>query len=208
MGQKTVYEENVFFKPMQFLYGFIQSQVPDPNAARAALPTPKERQWIFPNTPEANDEFYPRVAIIPGSVSVQEYGAGRYIETVTDSNGDWVSETRGVIANVPVTIGVFVKKKQTHTVDDFGVLSAMQNTKLSDYLAYQFLRALIAGRSEFIAQNMDFAEEPQVTDTYEDNEFLYATEVTFTLRTWLAIEEQFSPADLIRQISLDFTVTQ
>jgi hypothetical protein len=202
MSGQTVYQQNVFFKPMQFLYDLLSTNIPDPNQDRSSQVNPKARQWLFPEVPEANDENYPRIAIIPGQVTLQEYGAGRYIETVTDGNGDWVSETRGVIASIPVTIGVFVKKKQVHNVEELdGAIVAMQNKKLADYLAYEVLRVLVGKRPSFIKENMD-VQEITATEAYEDNQFLYAADVTFTLVEWLAIEERFDPASLIRQIDL------
>jgi len=207
MASKTVTVDNVFFKPMQFLYDLINTNIQDPNKERRESTNPKDRQWIFPNLPEANDENYPRIALIAGSIRFEEYGAGRFIETVTDSNGKWVSETRGMVAVLPFTIGVFVKKKQTHKVEDNDkTLVDMQNTKLADYIGYRLARIMMSKRPEAIAKNMDLFLR-DVTGTYEDNEFLYAKNIDVEFLIWFAEEETFDPDDVIRQISLSLTPT-
>ena len=207
MSEQTVYQENVFFKPMQFLYELLNANVKDVNEARSTAPDPHDRQWIFPDVPEANDENYPRIALVPGTITIEEYGAGRYIETVTDDlTGAWKSETRGVIASIPMTIGIFVKKKQRFSVDLLnGNTTIMQNTKLSDYIGYQIIELLIKKRSEFITKQMDLSDISS-SQSYEDGQFWYAKEVTFTMNLWMAIQEYFDPASLIAQIDLTFNV--
>jgi hypothetical protein len=206
MGTKTVAVENVFFKPMQFLYDTINSGISDPNQERANQVDPQSRQWIFPTTPEAIDENYPRVALIAGNMRFEEYGAGRFIETVTDQSGNWQSETRGVIAVLPVTIGVFVKKKQFFRVEDIdGSISTMQNTKLSDYIGYRIANLMVTARNAAIAKNMEL-KVSNITSSYEDNEFLYAKNVEIELMMFMAAETKFGDAGLIKHIDLSVTV--
>jgi len=206
MVEQTVAIENVFFKPMQFLYDLIHNNIQDVNFSRRTSTNLKDHQWIFPEIPEANDELYPRIALIPGNITFEEYGAGRFIETVTDENDDWISETRGVIAVLPITIGIFVKKKQVHAVELLdNSVQDMQNKKLSDYMGYQLVQLMISKRNNFISQNMEPFDVTS-SESYEDGQFWYAKEVNLVLKMWMASSELFNPDDLIRHINLTIEI--
>lgn len=206
VNPQTVEVENVFFKPMQFLHDLINSNVADVNFARRTSSNPKDHQWIFPEIPEANDEMYPRIALIPGNLTFEEYGAGRFIETVTDVNNDWIGETRGVIAVLPVTIGIFVKKKQVHSVTLLNnSVQDMQNKKLSDFMGYQLVQLMTTKRNDFIEKNME-PFDVNSSESYEDGQFWYAKEVTLTIKMWMASQEKFDADRLIRQIDLSVTL--
>jgi len=107
-----VTETNIYFDPLRLLKSVIETNVLDINAIRRARSDESKREWIFPTTPDADDENYPRLALVQGQMTQEEFGAGRIICRVRDANGDIRSEMFGTIATVPITVGVFVKKKQ------------------------------------------------------------------------------------------------
>lgn len=169
------------FAPMKVLRDLIVDNVTDINATRRAV----GGQWIFPTVPEANDENYPRVAIINRSVSESEYGAGRYMEMERDGSGNAEKMIFGKVAILPMSVIVFVKKKQRHEVEYFdGTTHILTNTKQADYLGEKIAKEIEINRQKyFIANNMDIAITG-MSRSYDDGGFLIAKTINVEIESF------------------------
>ncbi len=195
------------FQPMQQLYNLISDKVTDINAIRRAKPTARERQWIYPTTPEANDENYPRIAIINENVRFEEYGSGRWIGYERNNVNEVEHIVFGKVAILPITIGVFVKKRQRHEVEYYdGTTHVVQNTKQSDYLGEKIAKMIEMWREVyFIPYNMDITITG-ITRSYDDSEYLIAKNIEaeiVMLDEWeIDLTDPDSTADVIKNIDL------
>lgn len=198
---RNIEQKNIFFEPMQELYSLIDDNINDINEERASRPTAKERQWIYPTTPEANDENYPRIALIPETVRFEEYGAGRYLQTDYTSTGDVKRDKYGRLAIVPMTIGVFCKKGQKHNAVYFdGTVHTIQNSKQSDFLGYLVANMIEKNRENFIKKNMDI-KIINISTSYEDNDYLWAKSISIEIEVWDVWQTEYSDGELIRVIN-------
>jgi hypothetical protein len=168
---------NLSFSPMQQLYALINEKVQDINASRRVQTTSRKKQWIYPSTPNANDENYPRIALIDDSIKLEDYGSGQYIRTeYTAGNADRM--IFGRVAILPVTIGVFVKKKQPHEIELYDTTTKVLQGKMqSDFVGDKIAKLVEAWRSTyFIPYNMDI-KVISVSGSYDNNTFSYAKNI-------------------------------
>lgn len=199
------------FAPMQQLYNLISNSVTDINSARLAKSTARERQWIYPSTPESNDENYPRIAIINEDIRFEEYGSGQFSGYEKNISGDVEHMVFTKVAILPVTIGVFVKRKQRHAVPYYdGTNHTIQNTKQSDYLGEKIAKYIEMLRSQyFIPYNMDI-KVTGVTRSYDDNDFLIAKNINaeiVMMDEWeIDLTDPASTIDVIKNINLNIDV--
>jgi len=199
------------FQPMQQLYNLINEKVIDINADRRNQTDPRKRQWIFPSYPEANDENYPRVALINENIRFEEYGSGRIVEYEKDILGNTDAMLFSKVATLPITIGVFVKKKQRHEVSYYDAsVHTIQNTKQADFLGEEIEKAIEIWRElYFIPYNMDI-KITGISRTYDDNDFLIAKnidiEITMMDEWELNFQDPSCPYDLIRQINTNLNI--
>jgi len=200
------------FEPMQQLYNLISEKVADINAVRSAKPTAKERQWIYPSTPESNDENYPRVALVNENVRFEEYGGGQYSHTESDISGNAQHFVMTKVAILPITIAVFVKRKQRHQVTYYnGATHTIQNSKQSDFLGDKIEKHIEMYRTQyFIPNNMDI-KIIGMSGTYDDNDFLVAknidVEITMMDEWEIDLTDPSSTVGVIQNINTDITVT-
>jgi len=198
------------FAPMQALYNLISQKVADINPVRAAKPTARERQWIYPSTPEANDESYPRVAILCGAASYSDYGPGNFVRNEKIA-GNVVRIIYGRVITLPVTVTVFTKRNQSHVVTLYdGSTVAMQNTKQTDFMGDKVAKLLETYRSAyFIVSNMDIRVN-SVSQAYEDNNFLHAKTISATITMFdeweMDLTDPASTVENIANINLNVTV--
>jgi hypothetical protein len=165
---------HVSFAPMQVLYDLINSKITDINAERRA----NSGQWVFPTVPEAEDENYPRIAILNNGINYTEYGAGRFIQE-NYSGGQATDWQYGRIATLPVIIAVFVKKKQRHEADYFdGTSHVLTNTKQSDYLGEKIAKLIEMYRSVYFIPNGMDVKVTGITRSYDDSQFLIAKNIS------------------------------
>ena len=203
---RTIYQTNIFFEPMNELFTLLNANVQDINSQRATNPDLKARQWVFPTTPEANDENYPRIALIPEAIKFEEFGAGRWLQTDVRNNSV-VREKFGRVATVPITIGVFCKKGQKHKVVYFDdTTHQIQNSKQSDYLGYLVSNVIEKFRNNFISKNMDI-KTTGISTSYEDNDFLWAKNIDIEILIYDVWQTDYSDGDLIKHISMNLTAT-
>jgi len=133
---------HVSFTPMQTLFDLIDTEVADINVERAAKVTARGRQWVYPSTPEKIDEKYPRVAILNDNIRFEEYGTGQFLE-LEKVAGVTERMVFAKVAIIPVTIAVFVKRNQRHTVTYYdGVSHEIQNTKQADFIGDKIAKFL------------------------------------------------------------------
>ena len=200
------------FAPMQQLYNLISERVTDINAARSAKSTSRERQWIYPSTPESNDENYPRVAIINEQVRFEEYGAGQYSH-MERSLGQAEHMVFTKVAIMPVTLTVFVKRKQRHEVSYYdGTTHTIQNTKQSDFLGEKIAKFLEMYRQQyFIPNNMDI-KIIGMSRSYDDNDFLIAKNIDceiVMMDEWeIDLTDPSSTIGIIQNINLTIDVNK
>jgi len=199
-------QNNVFFDPMQVMYKVLTDTVIDVNKVRSIKETARERQWIFATTPESNDDMYPRLALIPGTVTFETYGAGNNLEQVdnglTGNDRRALRDHYGKIAIVPMTIGVFVRKKQKYEVSYYnGEIHKIQNSKASDWIGNEVAKQIQINRNEFIKAGIDVAIN-SISTSYEDNEFLWAKNIEVTITVMDVWTRHYSEADLIKIINV------
>jgi len=199
-------QNNIFFDPINLLYKVINDNVNDPNKLRADSENYKEKQCIFPTTPESNDENYPRIALISEDVRFETYGGSNYIEDI--ENGLTGSDRRvlrthyGKVAIIPFTIGVFVKKKEKYSVEYYdGTVHNIQNTKLSDYIGNQIAKVLQLNRRTFIDNNMDI-RILSISSSYDNNSFTWAKNIRIEIELFDVWTKNYSDADIIKIIDI------
>lgn len=196
------------FMPMQALYDLINTKVQDINSVRASKPTSKEKRWIYAQEPREKDAMYPRIALLNGNIDYEEYGAGTYISTQKDILGNTEKIFYGKVAKLPITISLFVKKMQMHTVTNYNnTTSNLKNGKQADFLGEKIAKYLEMYRSEyFIANNMDI-KVTRITRSFDDNDFLIAKniycEITMTDEYAYDFTDPSSTVSMINHIDLN-----
>src|SRR3990172_9808171 len=199
-------ERNIYFAPLQILHDVIFNNVPDPNKLRAEQENPKDKKWIFPTTPEANDENYPRIALIHGRIRFEKWGADRLVTQVIDVPNKLVREIYADVAVLPVTVGIFCKKtthKSLEVKDWDNTTRWVENSAQVAYLLDKVQNEIKRHREEFILKDIDF-EILNAEGAYEDNEFLWAGNIDIELymkNIWTVEYKK-----IIETISFDFTV--
>lgn len=201
---------NISFQAMQLLYNFINTYIPDINADRLAV----SGQWVYPTVPEAPNELYPRIALLNRTVTYEEYGAGRYMDTERNaSTGQAEHMVFGKIAIVPITIAVFVKRKQMHEVTYVDETThTVRNSKQSDYLGELISKSLEMYKNDyFIPNKVDF-RNLKTSRSYDDNDYLIAKNIDLELIMFDEWEYDFTdPAyneGFTNAFETNYTVTQ
>lgn len=174
-------QNNTYFEPLQVVYDVINQNVLDPNKERSLSVKQSERRWVFPTMPEANDENYPRIAVIHGKPVISESQAGQLLETQFVPN--MVKDIYSNIVVIPVTIGVFTKKtshKALEVNDYDGTKRFVENSAQVAYLLDRVQKALHSHRRDFIDKDMDI----KIIDfegAYQDNDFLWAGNINMEI---------------------------
>lgn len=199
------------FTPMQTLYNLINTTVQDINSIRANKTTTKERQWIYPEEPLSNDELYPRIALKIGTLRFEEFGSGQYINTTYNISNQATSVNYAKVAILPVTVVVFIKKNQSHTVEYYnGTSHKLKNSKQADYLGFKIAKYLEMYRPEyFIPENMEI-KITDVSPTYNNNDYTIAKNITTEislLSEWkIDLTDPASTVGIIENINLEIDV--
>lgn len=189
------------------LYSIIDTYVQDPNSIRRAKSTTKEKQWIFPETPESVDQFYPIVAIILDDVSYEENGSGRFFEYQDDAgdkveiNGNWIT--------LSLTIGVFSKKLEKYSVTLYKGSEAktIKGKLFASYLANRIAKIIDIHRGDFfINEKASEVIVERISDTYTDSETLWTTEIPVKITMPNIWSETYTTEQLIAIINKDLTV--
>ena len=205
----AIQEDILQYKPMQVLHDLIKDNVKDINAIRASQIDYKKQRWIFGETPEAKDKNYPRIALLEGNITFEEWGAGQYYCSDVQGTGinrQVLSDSYAVVATFPVTVGVFSLKDQRHEIElSNGERHTVQNGRQIDYLSSKIASVILSNREKFIEKNLDI-RVVSMPRAYKDNEWSWATNVECEIDVIFIIKIQnYNEADLIKQI--DLTVT-
>jgi hypothetical protein len=190
--------------PLHELYSVlndIATSITDINYQRANLTNSKSRQWWFPDTPEKNDENYPRGCITFGTITVREYGGGQYVQYTgtTDQYGQYIT--------IPVTMSVFVKKDQKHyTIYPDGSKHPLQNKKLSDEMIYKLYNIIRVSRHKLINKGFDIEGDINITPSYDDNHFLFAADITFDVVILSVWNIKYGMDEIIKTITHQISV--
>ncbi len=209
MAQIAVQDDILQYKPMQVLHDLINDNIQDINAIRASQISFKARRWIFGELPESNDKNYPRVALLEGNITFQEWGAGQYYCSEVQGTGinkQVLRDHFAVVATFPITIGVFVKKDQRHEIEfSNGERHTVQNGKQVDYLSSKIAGLLHSNRDKFIEKNLDI-RILSMPRSYQNNNWSWATNIECEIDVVFIIKTQnYSEAELIKQIDLTIT---
>lgn len=160
----------------------IANSIIDVNYRRANENSLKERQWWFPEYPESNDENYPRGVISFSNARVSEYGTGQYVNEVLNDSDNVIKEQYGQYLTITVSMPVYVKKDQMHTVVYLdGTQHKTQNRKLADYMIYQVHNAIRKNKSKLVENGFSIEGELIITPSFDDNHFLFAADISFDL---------------------------
>lgn len=192
-------QNNVYFDPLQVLYDLINANVEDPNSERLSRPTEKDRKWIFPTFPEANDENYPRIAIVHGSITFDEWTPFQFDNFVTNPDGIVTKEVFSNLVTIPVTIGVFTKKtrfKPFEVADYDGTKRWVGNSALVAYLMDRVQKAIHANRNLFIEKDMDIYIV-NMEGVYEDLDFLWAGSINVEIIAKNRWTSNIAPGNII-----------
>lgn len=184
----------------------IRTNVTDINTSRSSLPTAREKQWIFPYTPEDTTNFYPRVAIVLNSINYEEFGSAQFSGYTTSQDGK-VSDVSANYAILDLTVGVFTKKTDLHSVVLPGksVAQDIKGLLLNSYLTGTIAKALQANRSTMISMGAVEADVLKVDPSYEDNELLFSGDISIRivyLNTWGRI---YTVGELIAEINKNYS---
>lgn len=180
---------NIYFEALQVVYDILNQNIADPNSIRASKDTAREKQWIFPTYPEANDEWYPRLAIIHGQMRFEEWTPFRFYDWVTDDLGNITGEAFSNFVILPIRIGAFTKKTRHKSleVQDWNQEKRfVENSAQVAWLLDRIQKTLLMHRDKFIEKGMDF-DILTVEGIYEDLDFLWAGSVNIEVimnNTW------------------------
>ena len=213
MTETPVYKgiTHLSFGPLQQIYNLINEQVQDINGVRSSETDLKKRQWIYAAFPESDDENYPRVAIINDDIRFEEYGDGQFVSYDKDNSGNVTHINYGKVAIMPISITVFVKKRQQHSVTYYdGSVNNIQNGKQADFIGEKIAKFLEVYESQyFIPYNMNI-EVKSVSKSYDDNDFLIAKTIeceVVLMDSWIDdLTSQDANEKTIREIDENVTV--
>jgi len=184
-----VVTNNIYFEALQVLYDVLNQNIADPNSIRASKDTAREKQWIFPTFPEANDEWYPRLAIIHGQIRFEDWTPNRFWGWTTDSSGNVTGEAYSNFAILPIRVGAFTKKTRHKglEVQDWNQEKRfVENSAQVAWLLDRIQKTLLMNREKFTEKGMDF-DILTVEGIYEDLDFLWAGSVNIEVimnNTW------------------------
>jgi len=99
----------------------------------------------------------------------------------------------GKIAILPITIAIFVKRKQLHEVTYVdGTTHNIRNSKQADYLGELIQKSFEMYRNDyFISQKVDF-RNIRVSRSYDDNDYLIAKNIDLELIMYDGWEYDFT----------------
>lgn len=198
---------NPLIEAYNILESVIKTNVQDVNETRRVLPTAREKQWIFPTTPEDEIGYYPRVAIVLNNITYDELGAGQFAGYQTADDGS-VSDLKMNYAVLSMTIGIFTKKKERFSVTLPGATTAksITGTLLNSYLLGEIVNKINSKRDTFISSNSIDIIITNVNQTYNDSEVLFASDISIKLIMPNVWGKVYTEGELIATINKAYTV--
>jgi len=193
--------------PLEILYKLLSDiiiKVPDINIERSNEVDIKKRNFIFPSFPEVNDDNYPRVAITFINVTPIAVGAGRYFEDEIDNNDNTIATVYGRYIKIDISVAAFVKKDQIHKIVNYaGHNSYAKNQRQADWLADRISKEIEKNYDYLIKNYFTIDNEITTTPAYEDNHFLFVSDVKFTVITPDIWKTKYSEGSLIQTININ-----
>jgi hypothetical protein len=198
---------NPLIDAYNILESVIKTNVQDVNETRRALSTAREKQWIFPTTPEDEIGYYPRIAIVLNSISYDELGSGQFAGYQTAIDGS-VYDLKMNYAILNMTIGIFTKKKEKFSVTLPGATTAksITGTLLNAYLLGEVVNKINKYRDTFIQNDSVDIIINNVNQTYSDSEVLFASDISIKLIMPNVWGRVYTTAELIATINKTYTV--
>ena len=189
------------------LYGvfnrILNAYLKDINDDRVNSANIKTRQWWFPEAPEVPDDNFPRGVIDFGDSEFVSVGADNYVDTEVDGNFV-TAELYGQIEKIPVTLSVFIKKDQKHTVmyPSDSTNHPVKNKKQADFFAG--LIPMIIMKYEDELNSEGFFIDGNITSggSYEDGDFFWAMGISFNVSTQALWKISYAKGNLILNYDL------
>ena len=179
----------------------------DINGARVNLEESKNRQWWFPEAPEKVDDAFPRGVIDFGNSSFTNVGSDNYVDQ-TFNESYATEEYYGQYETIPVTLSVFVKKGQPHSVnypaDQKTYIVA--NSKQADFLGDKIPRLLLEFEEQFIDAGFFIDGDVVSGGSYEDGDYFWVVDITFNVETQALWKKSFAEGGVIKQYTLNTNV--
>jgi len=205
----TLKTRNPLIELWNLLRNIIQDEVIDPNTIRATSDSIQERNWIFPENPESNDERYPRGTIKFSTLNTTPYSANDFVSEITDTDAAYKGDLKGRLLTIPVVIGIFVKRGQGYklTLNDNSIVT-MKNQLLNDHLTLVVKNALLKNRDLLIAKRFEIVENITVVPSYDNSEFLFAGNVEFNVVTLDLWDDTITDGSLIAEYVVSMEAEQ
>lgn len=207
MSLKT--NNNPLIDVYNILESVIRTNVQDVNETRRVLPTAREKQWIYPQTPEEELQYYPICAIVLNDISYNEFSANQFYGYQTDSVSGEVTDLKMNYAILNLTIGIFTKKKDKFrvTLPNDTAERLIGGTLLNAYLTGKIVKAIQDKRDSFITSGIEDLVITRTDMNYVDNEILFASNINLTVvipNIWGKI---YTTGELIDEINKIYTIS-
>ena len=191
------------------LESIIRTNVQDVNETRRSLPTSREKQWIYPQTPEEELSFYPVCAIILNDINYSELGSNQFAGYQTDPISGEVTDLKMNFAILNMTIGIFTKKKDKFTVTLPGQSTPKLagGTLLNAFLTGKVINTIQDKRDSFLEAGAQDIIISRVDMNYVDNEILFASNINITLILPNIWGKVYTTGELIEEINQTYTVS-
>ncbi len=188
----------------------IRTNVDDINPTRRNLPTAKEKQWIFPSTPEDLATYYPRIAIVLNSISYSELGSNQFIGYQIEPTTGEISDLKANFMTMNMTIGIFSKKKDKYSVTLPGKTSPkiIGGTLLNSFLFGEVQKTLLKEREYFLTNGAEEFNITNVSMTYNNTEVLFSSSINISIRIPNVWGRVYTTGELINEINKNYTITR
>lgn len=207
MSLKT--NNNPLIDVYNILESVIRTNVQDVNETRRVLPTARERQWIYPQTPEEELQYYPICAIILNDISYNEFSANQFYGYQTNSVSGEVTDLKMNYAILNLTVGIFTKKKDKFmvTLPNDTTERLIGGTLLNAYLTGKIIKVIQDKRDSFILEGIEDLVITRTDMNYVDNEILFASNINLTVVIPNIWGKVYTTGELIDEINKTYTIS-
>lgn len=190
------------------LENIIRTNVQDVNETRRSLPSARERQWIYPQTPEEELQHYPICAIVLNDIGYTEFGSNQFGGYQTDPISGQVTDIKINMAVLNLTIGIFTKKKDKFTVTLPGGLSpkVVSGTLLNAFLTGRVINTIETRREDFFTHDIEDIVITRTDINYVDNEVLFASNINLRITIPNIWGKTYTTGELIDEINQLYTI--
>lgn len=207
MSLKT--NNNPLIDVYNILESVIRTNVQDVNETRRVLPTARDKQWIYPQTPEEELQYYPICAIILNDISYNEFSANQFYGYQTNSVSGEVTDLKMNYAILNLTVGIFTKKKDKFmvTLPNDTTERLIGGTLLNAYLTGKIIKAIQDKRDSFILEGIEDLVITRTDMNYVDNEILFASNINLTVVIPNIWGKVYTTGELIDEINKTYTIS-